>query len=135
MDIEERTKLIISLHQEDERCLGVSTLRPYLDISIAILKRQGSNNEALVDFTEFKFERQVDLEVELEPGNYIILPRTTGCALRKPEATNPEPVTLLDRFGNLTEEAISAITDIFRKFDMLLNRELSYTGRQKISKI
>lgn len=89
----------------------------------------GQNDENLVDYTEFKFERQVDLEVELEPGNYIVLPRTSGCAMRKPETLSDEPVSLIDKMtGSLTEDAVSTVTDIFRKFDMLLNRELSYTG-------
>jgi hypothetical protein len=109
--------------------MGCARQRPYLDISLAVLKRSGPNDENLVEFSEFKFERQVDLELELEAGSYIVLPRTSGCALRKPEAMNDEQVVLIDKItGNLTDEAVSTVTDIFRKFDMLLNRELSYTG-------
>lgn len=32
LDINEKTRIIISLHQEDERIQGVVTKRPYLDV-------------------------------------------------------------------------------------------------------
>lgn len=34
---------------------------------------------------DFAAERQLELDVELEPGSYIILPRTSGCTLKRPE--------------------------------------------------
>ncbi len=55
--------------------------RPYLDVGIVVLKRTNDNNVELVDLKDFAIERQVELEVNLEPGSYIILPRTTGCTL------------------------------------------------------
>ena len=57
--------------------------RPYLDIGIAVLKRTSSGVE-LVDIKDLVSERQCELELDLEPGTYIILPRTSGCMLRRP---------------------------------------------------
>lgn len=128
VDIQERTKVVVTLHQEDERIEGVAHQRPYLDISLAILRKTGPNTEVIQSCTEFKFDRQIELEVELEPGTYIILPRTTGCTLRKPTTGSIETVPLISKYGGFTAEAKSCFSDIFRKFDMLLNREMSYSG-------
>ena len=37
-------------------------------------------------------------------------------------------VALVDRMGQLSDAFKSTIVDIFRKFDMLLNRELGFVG-------
>ena len=38
-------------------------------------------------------ERQVELEVNLPPGRYVILPRTTGGLMYKPKEWDTKPVT------------------------------------------
>lgn len=126
IEIVEKTKIVISVHQEDERIAGVSQLRPYLDIGIAVMKRENNSSVSLVGYADFKFERQSQLELDLDSGSYIILPRTTGCALKKPETGITSTAQLIDRLGVMTDSYKSVITDVFRKFDMLLNRELSY---------
>lgn len=63
----------------------------------------------------------------LDPGSYIVLPRTTGCFLRRPHDAQSEEIKLIDDQQNFNELFDMTINDIFRKFDMLLNRELSYT--------
>lgn len=75
MELTETTRIVIGIHQEDERVAGVIARRPYLDIGIAVLKRTGNEGVALVDLKDFVIERQCELEVILEPGSYIILPR------------------------------------------------------------
>jgi calpain-15 len=128
MEIMDKTKVVISLHQEDERVAGVALNRPYLDISLVVLRRLRNNQVELVDFADFKFERQVHLELELESGSYIVLPRSTGCTLKKAGDLAVSAVPLLDRMGGMTETYRSVVVDVFRKFDMLLNRELSFVG-------
>ena len=125
VDIIDKTKVVLSLHQEDERVAGVALTRPYLDVSIAVMRRV-NNNVELVDFEEFRFDRQVQMELDLEPGSYIILPRTTGCALKKTKEISVSAVPLVDRAGNISDALRSTVIDIFRKFDMLLNRELGF---------
>lgn len=39
IDLHETTKIFIGLHQEDERVKGVIHRRPYMDVSLAILRR------------------------------------------------------------------------------------------------
>jgi hypothetical protein len=39
---------------------------------------------------DFSAERQVELDVELEVGEYIILPRTSGCSLKRPPAAKSQ---------------------------------------------
>ena len=125
VEVQESTELIITLHQEDERISGVYSRRPNLDIGIAILKRNESSVE-LLDLQDFVIERQCSLEIVLDPGSYIILPRSTGCTLRRPSDAKPESIKLIDSHNHLTPLMKSTVQDIFRKLDMLLNRELTY---------
>ena len=89
IDLHETTKIFIGLHQEDERIKGVIARRPFLDIGLAILKRTNDGLE-LVDLKDFAQDRQCEIEVNLEAGSYIILPRTTGCTLKRPESAQPQ---------------------------------------------
>jgi len=126
VEITEKTQLVIAVHQEDERIDGTLARRPYLDVGIAILKKTGDSID-LVELRDLVNERECEMDVILDPGTYIILPRTTGCTLRKPLDTKPEEVKLLNKNGEINERLESTLRDIFRKFDMLLNRELTYT--------
>ena len=66
--------MIFGIHQEDERCNGVSMLRPYLDLSLCILRKKTNGDVEQVDFTDFEQDRQVELEYTFEqPGNFNIL--------------------------------------------------------------
>lgn len=66
---------------------------------------------------EFCTERQVDLEVELEAGEYVILPRTSGCSFNKIHNDPEEQVPLLDSNGDLSILAQVAVNDVFRRLD------------------
>ncbi|OMJ87011.1 hypothetical protein SteCoe_11338 [Stentor coeruleus] len=127
IDLPERVRLFIGVHQEDERQVGVSTKRQYLDIGIVVLKRLNDGTITVIGKKDFSINRECELEIVLDPGSYIVLPKTSGCLLRRPEDAPMERTKLLTSKGELTDIAESTIQDIFRKFDMLLNRELSYT--------
>eukprot|EP01017_Pseudomicrothorax_dubius_P043528 TRINITY_DN7268_c0_g4_i1.p1 TRINITY_DN7268_c0_g4~~TRINITY_DN7268_c0_g4_i1.p1 ORF type:complete len:818 (-),score=145.97 TRINITY_DN7268_c0_g4_i1:98-2551(-) len=126
IDIENPARFIIGVHQEDKRIIGVDYIRPYLDIGFVILKKLSDGTLSLIENKEIQFERQVEMELYLSPGSYIILPRTTGCTLKRSYDAKLPPIALLTRNGELTKLAECGIIDIFRKFDMLLNRELTY---------
>ena len=81
---DQSARIFIGLHQEDERIKGVLLHRPYMDVSLAVLKCTAEGVE-LVDLKDFMQDRQCEMEVNLEPGSYIVLPRTTGCTLRRPD--------------------------------------------------
>jgi calpain-15 len=126
IDVTTPTRVFIGIHQEDERVIGVALRRRYLDIGIVVLRRLQDGSISIVYAQELEIDREVELEITLDPGSYIILPRTTGCLLRRPADALPERVQLLDAAGNLSELMNLTVADIFRKFDMLLNRELNY---------
>jgi hypothetical protein len=89
------------------------------------LRRTDDNNVELIDLKNHNIGRQCELDVKLEPGSYIILSRTSGCYLRRPQEVKLENVKLMDINENFHELFDLSFNDIFRKFDMLLNRELS----------
>lgn len=39
----------------------------------------------MIDLKDYAIERQVELDLTLDAGSYIILPRTTGCMLWWPQ--------------------------------------------------
>jgi len=78
LDINEPTRIYIGLHREDERIENLIARRSYLDIGIAVLRRTGDNNVELIDLKDLNVDRQCEIDVTLDPGSYIILPRTTG---------------------------------------------------------
>lgn len=41
-------------------------------------------------------ERSIEMELILEPGNYMIVPRSTGCNLKRPDNTEDEQIRLMD---------------------------------------
>ncbi len=125
VEVAERTQIVITVHQEDERIDYVQGRRPYLDMGIAILRKSGDAID-LVELRDLTTEREAEIEVVLDPGTYIILPRTTGCTLRRPVEAKPEEVKLVKPDGEIDERLECALKDIFRKFDMLLNKELTY---------
>ena len=103
LDINEPTRIIVGIHQEDEWIQAVNARRPYLDIGIAILRRTNDNNVELIDLKDFGIERQVELDLTLDAGSYIILPWTTGCMLRWPQDAGDDNIQLIDSWGNFDE--------------------------------
>lgn len=59
----------------------------------------------------------MELDVELEPGEYVILPRTSGCQLKRPNKAKNENIRLIDASGDLHPLAELCIKDIFRRLD------------------
>ena len=45
----------------------------------------------LVDYAHLQKERQVEIECELTPGRYIVVPRTTGALMTKPDEWEGKP--------------------------------------------
>jgi calpain-15 len=65
-----------SLHQKDERIAGQEK---YIDIGIAVMKLDSSGRSELVNATANAVERQVQLKLVLSPGNYVVVPTSSGC--------------------------------------------------------
>jgi len=96
-------------------------------IGVAILKKQKNGKLDLIYMKDFSAERQVELDVELEVGEYIILPRTSGCSLKRPPAAKSQYLQLIDANGNMNSLGEIVIKDIFSRLDKVtINNVLEY---------
>lgn len=108
----------------------------------------------MVDLKDFIQDRQVLIEVNLEAGSYIIVPRTTGCMLRhfpseekkdKPKLlvlvgaaakeARTRHVTTKDGRMTLSSKFETAICDIFSRFDVHNSKKLHYAELKAICDI
>lgn len=84
------------------------------------------DGSTLTHFKDLVIARDCEIECILEPGSYIVVPRTTGCGIKRPNGVDPENVRLLDDNGNPTELFESTIGDIFRKFDLVISNTIDF---------
>ena len=59
--------------------------------------RRTSEGLQMVDIRDFQQTRSCEIEITLEPGSYIVLPRTTGCTLRRPEKAPDSGLSLIEK--------------------------------------
>jgi len=78
--------ITFTVHQEDERVQDVIRRKPMNAVGLTVLRRTSSGLE-IVRNKEYAIERQVEVEVTMEPGEYLVIPRTTGCNLSKSDGT------------------------------------------------
>lgn len=103
-----------------------------MDLALTILKLENSAEEIThIESTDFLSQPSIQIEKQLEPGTYIILPRTTGCCCFGRDYTreaNAESNTkLYDReTKTLTPIFVSVLKDVFRKLDMGMNKGLKF---------
>lgn len=81
LEVPEKTRLFVGVHQEDKRIFGAKAKRPYLDLGIVILKQGEEGNFFIYKVMPCELEREVELTVTMEPGSYVIVPRTSGCQM------------------------------------------------------
>lgn len=55
--------------------------KPYVAIGMVILRKDTNGKLELIYMKEFQCERQIELEIELDVGEYVVLPRTSGCGI------------------------------------------------------
>lgn len=123
--LDKKTKMDICLHQDDERVLGAKR-RPYVDLQILVIKRNDNGTLTLVHDSGTRCDRDIDTCVNLDPGHYVVVPRSCGGTLRGP--------TVAKKLGNmfynfrgsqrLDPDYRAAIDEIFRKLDLEMNRAL-----------
>lgn len=125
--LDEETILEIGLHQEDERILG-SDRRRYVDLQFLILKRH-TNGTLTIEFDSgSKTERDNEKLVTLPAGHYIVVPRTSGATLSKPNVDPKGPINLkVETDGRTLLHPVVSTTmdDVFRRMDLQLNGSLS----------
>ena len=133
INLESETNLIINLYQDDDEFIfnKNNSRKTTLDISLAILKQDNESNEiSLIKSLDFITSPYIQTEINLLPGNYIIFPRTSGCLFGKPKYNynyNSSQNIIYDiNNKKFSDIFICTIKDIFKKFDILLNRYLGY---------
>jgi len=54
-----------------------------MDVGISVMKKkENSTDYELINLREMVEARQAELDLFLDPGKYLILPKTTGCLLK-----------------------------------------------------
>lgn len=120
LEVPEKSRVIIGVHQEDQRFLGADVIRPYVDLGIALLQK--GNSYKLLAHTSTPFERECLVEIDLEPGVYYIVPRCLGiCLDHYFNASSYE-----GDFGPDDPLIISAIKYVFERYDIVCNDLLSF---------
>lgn len=124
-DVEEKTTLIITLQQEDERDEGVSKCRGYLDAGIFVLNVQSDNSFKVEAIKNLIIAKVCSLEIDLEKGSYVILPFTSGCLLQSPPDISPEKTKIFNS-GEVNPLLICTLNDVFNKFDSKNEKIIRY---------
>jgi calpain-15 len=120
LDLFEESQIVVELHQEDERSVGVERFRPYLDLGLAILE----DGYGLVQYSQVtNQERERQIEARLQPGRYLLVPVSGGSVFR-PEGRLPE-MPLLSDSGEFDPIFKSTLRDIFRKYDSDLDQVMN----------
>jgi hypothetical protein len=86
-------------------------------------KEQGSS---LHTFKSYQFRRSIEVELILEPGNYMIVPLTSGCRLKRPENAEIEEIKLMDNVGHFHPQFKAAIEEIFNRIDLVISHTIDY---------
>jgi hypothetical protein len=86
-----------------------------------VFRRTADGTEA-AGVQEFLYGRDADFELQLEPGDYVILPQTNGIALKPRKETAEIIPVIFD--GQLSDVARSVIDDVFYRFDTLISNSI-----------
>lgn len=107
---------------------GVLPRRAYMDFGLAIIKRS-SEGVQLLNYKDYIIGRNCEIEQILEPGSYIVVPRTTGCGIKRPleiDESNREGGWIKNEKGEYNDLFLSTIDDIFRKFDLVISNSIDF---------
>ena len=140
INLEKQTNLIISLFQDEDKFKENDARKNLLDISISVLKLELNNNSNKneiihIQTYDFSMSPNLQLEFNLPPGQYLIVPRTSGCLfgrsllnnLKTENKNNENGVEIYNMETKIFSSIfINTIKDIFKKFDILLNKSLGF---------
>ena len=140
INLEKQTNLIISLFQDEDKFKENDARKNLLDISISVLKLELNNNSNKneiihIQTYDFSMSPNLQLEFNLTPGQYLIVPRTSGCLfgrsllnnLKTENKNNDNVVEIYNVETKIFSSIfINTVKDIFKKFDILLNKSLGF---------
>jgi len=96
-------------------------------MGFALLKKNEHDQTELVEFKDFAMDRDIEMEAILEAGTYILVPRTTGCNIGRPNMADTDPIDLLNtNQDGLSEIFDGCVEEIFRRFDIVINESLDF---------
>lgn len=84
------------------------------------MQRDRSGKLQVVHAKPLNLDRQTEIDIILEPGEYMILPRTSGCTLKKVPLAPNDPVPRLLEGEDLHPILELTIKDIFRRLDKVV---------------
>ena len=120
LELFEETTIVVELHQEDERSVGVEMYRPYLDLGMAIIEE----GYGVVQYMKVSQQRrETQIEAKLPAGKYFIIPISGGGVLRK--ESDVDYVPLLTSTGEFHPVFKSTLKDVFRKYDTDLDQVMN----------
>ena len=127
LHVSETTNVFITMHQDDEKVFG-GDRRKNIDMACFVLKYEGDEELDLVGYFDHEICRQKHIELELEPGTYVIMPHTSGGLIGRPHDADPDELgdMFIDDGGLQVVNPLhkSMLKDMFRKVDLVLNRQL-----------
>ena len=89
-------------------------------MNIVVMKRNAKkNNYSVVASAGYSKEADNELEIELDKGEYLIVPLTTGAYLRKSSDAPPEPIPyLITKDAKSLHPAVELqVKDLFLRLD------------------
>jgi hypothetical protein len=95
-------------------------------MGLAILKCDKAEGSSLHYYKDYSMSRDIECEHVLEAGQYIVVPRTTGCGLRRPDNAEAEAIKLMDNAGNFHPDFSATIIDVFNKFDLVVSGTIDF---------
>ena len=131
MNLSKPTNVIISLLQDVNTCDSNNLT----DISLSLLKKKKKKNEInLIKTYDLNISSNIQIELYLIPGDYIIYPRTSGCFMNSNILSDKDNITESNNKAiiyNLESKKFSnkflyTVKEIFKKYDIYLNNYLSY---------
>lgn len=78
------------------------------------------------DVQEFIKGKDCEYDAYLEPGQYVVLPRTNGIALKRPTGAIPENISLLNEKGELSDIFEGTLEDIYYRLDTMISNSIDY---------
>ena len=119
VELKKPSVVVIGLHQEDDRYVGVKETRPNVDIGLSVLTYNDGLYK-LVKHIDTEFIRECFLEIDLPAGVFLIVPRSVGVCLSFDNEHEKE-VNLYVKNNPLIA---SVVKDIFQKYDLLSQGKL-----------
>lgn len=128
--LENSSRLIISLFQDEDKFKDSESRKQIMDISLSVFNYDSLTNEiSHIQTLDFAHTPGLQQELMLPKGNYLVIPRSSGCFMGKPlEFKTNRTLTLYDK-GKKEFNPIftNIVRDIFKKFDLQMNNKLTYT--------